>query len=64
MSIKHREIETPHPIPLHPNSGLPEFGTLRWAKSDISDFGGEREQTELAAPLYVNFTGTRFSAHG
>src|SRR3977135_3159209 len=21
----------------HPNSGLPEFGTLRWPKSDISD---------------------------
>jgi hypothetical protein len=32
----------------HPNSGLPEFGTLRWPKSDISDFGWEREQTEPA----------------
>jgi hypothetical protein len=33
----------------HPNSSLPEFGTLRWPKSDISDFGWEREQTEFAA---------------
>src|SRR5712691_6711112 len=37
----------------HPNSGLPEFGTLSWPKSDKSDFGwergGVREQTELAA---------------
>jgi hypothetical protein len=23
----------------HPNSGLPEFGTLKRPKSDISDFG-------------------------
>src|SRR5262249_57270184 len=23
-----------------PNSGLPEFGSLEWPKSDISDFGG------------------------
>jgi hypothetical protein len=37
----------------HPNSGLPEFGTLRWPKSDISDFGREREQTEPAATLCV-----------
>ena len=22
-----------------PNSGLPEFGTLKWPKSDRSDFG-------------------------
>src|SRR6266545_3504994 len=33
----------------HPNSSLPEFGTLDWPKSDISDFGWEREQTEFAA---------------
>jgi hypothetical protein len=26
----------------HPNSGLPEFGTLSWPKSDIFDLGGER----------------------
>ena len=27
-------------LPLrHPNSGLPEFGTIEWPKSDISDFG-------------------------
>jgi hypothetical protein len=26
----------------HPNSGLPEFGTLGWPKSDRSDFGWER----------------------
>jgi cobaltochelatase CobN len=25
--------------PPHPNSGLPEFGTLRWPKSDKSDLG-------------------------
>ena len=25
--------------PCRPNSGLPEFGTLEWPKSDISDFG-------------------------
>jgi FAD/FMN-containing dehydrogenase/Fe-S oxidoreductase len=29
----------PLPLPaLHPNSGLPEFGTLKWSKSDKSDF--------------------------
>ena len=53
MSIDYRESETPHPTPLHPNSGLPEFGTLRWPKSDISDFGWEREQTERVAPLCI-----------
>src|SRR5262249_23494606 len=26
-------------IPPRPNSGLPEFGTLRWPKSDTSDLG-------------------------
>jgi hypothetical protein len=26
----------------HPNSGLPEFGTLSWPKADESDFGWER----------------------
>ena len=37
---------TPKPSPLvgegaepHPNSGLPEFGTLKLPKSDTSDFG-------------------------
>jgi hypothetical protein len=29
-------------LPLPPNSGLPEFGTLTWPKSDRSDFGWER----------------------
>jgi hypothetical protein len=53
MALDHRETETPHPTPLHPNSGLPEFGTLRWPKSDISDFGWEREQTERVAPLCI-----------
>ncbi len=39
----------PHPLASlatspHPNSGLPEFGTISWPKSDISDFGwGEVE---------------------
>jgi hypothetical protein len=32
----------------HPNSGLPEFGSLSRPKSDKSDFGWEREQTEFA----------------
>ena len=27
---------SPH---LHPNSGIPEFGILRWPKSDKSVFG-------------------------
>src|SRR5712692_8904153 len=53
--VTNREVFTrPKPLtpPLsHPNSGLPEFGTLSWPKSDISDFGWEREQTELAATL-------------
>jgi hypothetical protein len=35
--------------PLSPNSGLPEFGTLSWPKSDKSDFGWERVQTESAS---------------
>jgi len=26
---------TPSP---HPNSGLPEFGTIKWSKSETSDF--------------------------
>jgi hypothetical protein len=26
-------------VEAHPNSGLPEFGTVKWPKSDISDFG-------------------------
>src|SRR5438034_5553135 len=30
------------PLPLPPNSGLPEFGTLSRPKSDESDFGWER----------------------
>jgi hypothetical protein len=31
--------------PCPPNSGLPEFGTLSWPKSDKSDFGcAERKQ--------------------
>jgi hypothetical protein len=38
---------TPHPNPLPPNSGLPEFGTLKWPKSDRSDLGWEREPTEF-----------------
>src|SRR5712692_8215870 len=45
-------LDRPEPLtpPLsHPNSGLPEFGTLRWPKSDISDFGWEREPTESVA---------------
>jgi hypothetical protein len=29
-------------LPLPPNSGLPEFGTLSRPKSDESDFGWER----------------------
>jgi len=29
----------PSPRSSRPNSGLPEFGTLRWPKSDTSDFG-------------------------
>ena len=39
-------FRTPHPAfprssrgSSHPNSGLPEFGTLRWPRSDISDLG-------------------------
>jgi hypothetical protein len=31
-------------LPLHPNSGLPEFGTISRPKSDISDLGGERRR--------------------
>ena len=27
------------PTSPHPNSGLPEFGTISWPKSDISDLG-------------------------
>jgi hypothetical protein len=27
--------------------GLPEFGTLKWPKSDRSDLGWEREPTEF-----------------
>src|SRR5713101_2532029 len=45
-------LDRPEPLtpPLsQPNSGLPEFGTLRWPKSDTSDFGWEREPTEFAA---------------
>ena len=45
-------IDRPQPLtpPLsHPNSGLPEFGTLSWPKSDRSDFGWEREPTESVA---------------
>ena len=26
----------------HPNSGMPEFGTIDFPKSDESDFGWER----------------------
>src|SRR6266851_1869736 len=39
--VKRRGMQPPTrcaPSP-HPNSGLPEFGTLDWPKSDISDFG-------------------------
>ena len=36
-------------LPLPPNSGLPEFGTLNLRKSDKSDFGGEREQIDIVA---------------
>ena len=51
----------------HPNSGLPEFGTLKsWPKSDISDFGwgdvasagcpaiGERTPCRLRATVDTN----------
>src|SRR6266508_2035470 len=37
----------------HPNSGLPEFGTLSWPKSDKSDFGwgkGTSGDIALAVP--------------
>ena len=35
-----------------PNSGLPEFGTLiDEPKSDISDFGWEREQTRASGDV-------------
>jgi hypothetical protein len=36
-------------LPLPPNLGFPEFGTLSWPKSDKSDFGWEREQTDSAS---------------
>src|SRR5260370_29899676 len=32
----------------HPNSGLPEFGTLRWPKSDISDLGWGRSASKAS----------------
>jgi hypothetical protein len=53
MSIDYRESETPHPTPLPSELGFTRVGTLRWPKSDISDFGREREQTEPAATLCV-----------
>jgi hypothetical protein len=38
MGMRAQQIRcAPSP---HPNSGLPEFGTLSGPKSDISDFGG------------------------
>src|SRR5713101_4697159 len=40
----------------HPNSGLPEFGTLSCPKSDRSDLGWEREQAESVASLWFNLT--------
>src|ERR1700737_1850334 len=44
----------PIPTSPHPNSGLPEFGTLKWPKSDISDLGwGEGKKG------CVNLIGTR-----
>src|SRR5229473_1198870 len=55
--------EPPHPEcarearpfrPLPPNSGLPEFGTLKWPKSDISDLGWGEVKSGC-----VNLVGTR-----
>src|SRR6266487_6696342 len=37
------------PLPLPPNSGLPEFGTLSRPKSDKSDFGWERVREARSA---------------
>src|SRR6266508_9919 len=34
----------------HPNSGLPEFGTLSWPKSDKSDFGWGKGTSGDIAP--------------
>src|SRR5712692_6637609 len=48
----YSSIDRPNPLtpPLsQPNSGLPEFGILSWPKSEVSDFGWEREPTEPAA---------------
>ena len=37
-----------------PNSGLPEFGTISWPKSDISDLGrGEVTPTASSRELFT-----------
>src|SRR5260370_13716552 len=45
----------PSPALPHPNSGLPEFGTLSWPKSDKSDFGwgGSRPSPSFECRSYA-----------
>jgi hypothetical protein len=42
MMLDHQRSSRLGLLPLPPNSGLPEFGTLSPPKSDKSDFGWER----------------------
>jgi 4,5-dihydroxyphthalate decarboxylase len=46
--------------PCRPNSGLPEFGTLEWPKSDISDFGCRTGMADdFAHPTTTRMTASR-----
>src|ERR1700730_11738512 len=42
---------------------LLEFGTSDWPKSDISDFGWEREQTAAVAPVELTSPDNVFMTH-
>ena len=45
----------PFPASSHPNSGLPEFGTLNWPKSDKSDFGSGEVNNGCAYLIETRF---------
>src|SRR5229473_7050206 len=54
--IERLRTPSPQPSP-HPNSGLPEFGTLQSGRSRIHPTSaGERERTEIAARQRVPHT--------